>query len=512
MSYLSTNGIDSNWTLYIIPYANPDGITNGYTNNGPGRCTVTTQIDMNRSWPANFVEFTTSRNYTGSSALGSPEGVALKNFIENNIGNNQKIILDIHGWLNQTYGDYSIAQYFDSLFGYGNSPTYGSGYLETWGKSIGARSCLIELPMPTSSSDIISRDFSGKLALGIKNMLAGAPAPENGTEVYEAVQVVSANIDLNVRSGPGTSYSVIATLPNGTVVTRIRKDVATSNGLVWDKIRLNNGVEGYVATNYLVLYYGEQDYTIGDHIYTKYKADSNIASYNQQKIIDGENEFASMDLVELYEQLPALDDIKLRLGLLIGVGKLFTNASRSLQNYYDITGEHIHHSNTEDMVYACNPVEAMITIIQLESVIMAETMNNNNQQFIFSLKEEEGISTGEATFNSILPSLFSEGPGDLIDHYNWVLTYGSTRIAVTSNVEYIGNKTKMTTTYTMKDYYDWDPGKTGLMFGYISENELWQLNKAGMAKNFHQDGSYIRVLEWTTGSANDVRLVSEFSR
>ena len=42
MSNLSSSGINGNWTLYIIPYANPDGITNGYTNNGPGRCTVTT--------------------------------------------------------------------------------------------------------------------------------------------------------------------------------------------------------------------------------------------------------------------------------------------------------------------------------------------------------------------------------------------------------------------------------------------------------------------------------------
>lgn len=253
MKSLSSSGINSNWTLYIIPYANPDGITNGYTNNGPGRCTVTTKIDMNRSWPSKFSPNYTSRNYTGDSALGSPEGVALKNFISNNIGNNEKIILDIHGWLNQTYGDYSIAQYFDNQFGYGHSTSWGSGYLETWGNSIGAKACLIELPMPSSQADIISRDFSGKLTNGIKNMLNNVSITEGGTDVNESVVVISSDGNLNVRSGPGTSYPVISTLAPGTTVTRIKSNVTSANGYVWDKIRLSNGTEGYVATNYLQL-------------------------------------------------------------------------------------------------------------------------------------------------------------------------------------------------------------------------------------------------------------------
>ena len=173
MSNLSSSGISSNWTLYIIPYANPDGITNGYTNNGPGRCTVSTSIDMNRCWPANFTPYYTSRNYTGGGPLGAPEAVALRAFIQNNMGIHKKIILDIHGWLNQTYGSAEVAQYFGAQFGFGHSSTYGSGYLETWGKSIGAESCLVELPMPSSSSDIINRDFSGKLTNAIRNMMNG---------------------------------------------------------------------------------------------------------------------------------------------------------------------------------------------------------------------------------------------------------------------------------------------------------------------------------------------------
>ena len=53
---------------------------------------------MNRSWPANFQSVYTSRNYTGDSALNSPEIIALHSFISNHAGNGSKIILDVHGW------------------------------------------------------------------------------------------------------------------------------------------------------------------------------------------------------------------------------------------------------------------------------------------------------------------------------------------------------------------------------------------------------------------------------
>lgn len=253
MNSLSSTGISNNWTLYIIPYANPDGIVDGYTNNGPGRCTVANKIDMNRCWPTNFRAYYTSRNYTGATPLATPEALALRAFIQNNKGNNDTILLDIHGWLNQTYGEASIGKYFDEQFGFTHSSTYGSGYLETWGKSIGMKSCLIELPMPSSAQDIINKDFSGKLTNGIRNMLSNnGEWSGEGTDVYEEVTVTS-NGNLNVRSGPGTSFSIVTTVTGGNKVIRIKRNAGTANGYVWDKIRLSNGKEGYVATNYLAL-------------------------------------------------------------------------------------------------------------------------------------------------------------------------------------------------------------------------------------------------------------------
>ena len=50
--------------------------------------------------------------------------------------------------------------------------------------------------------------------------------------------------NLNFRTGPGTNYSIIATIPNGTIVDYYSE----SNG--WAKVRYN-GKDGYVSTSYL---------------------------------------------------------------------------------------------------------------------------------------------------------------------------------------------------------------------------------------------------------------------
>ena len=245
----------NDWTIYVIPYANPDGITDGYTNNGPGRCTVTSRIDMNRCWPANFVPYYTSRNYTGATSLGATEAVFLENFISNRFGNGTNIVLDIHGWLNKTYGNSQVGSYFGQQFGFGHSNTHGNGYLETWAYLQGAKSCLVELPMPSSSASITSNNYAGKLTNALVNMvknISGGSASEGGTVVNELCEV-STNSSVNVRSGPGTSYSIVTSLKNGTRVTRIKKAVATANGYTWDKISLSDGRIGYMATNYLKL-------------------------------------------------------------------------------------------------------------------------------------------------------------------------------------------------------------------------------------------------------------------
>ncbi|MBR6033695.1 MAG: SH3 domain-containing protein [Clostridia bacterium] len=54
---------------------------------------------------------------------------------------------------------------------------------------------------------------------------------------------------LNVRSGPGTDYEILTSIPSKTVVTRLKK--GTQEGETWDKIKLENGAVGYVFATYL---------------------------------------------------------------------------------------------------------------------------------------------------------------------------------------------------------------------------------------------------------------------
>ena len=166
-------GIDlSEWSVYILPSANPDGRLDGWTNYGPGRTTVTTRNDINRSFPIGFKPYYSERNYTGKSPLGSPEARALYDFINKTMaGATEKVLLDVHGWENKTIGDPSIAKYFDREFGFSNINKYPGGFVITYGKSIGAKSVLVEFPFPNSHNDIVRRDFSGKFSKGLMNIL-----------------------------------------------------------------------------------------------------------------------------------------------------------------------------------------------------------------------------------------------------------------------------------------------------------------------------------------------------
>ena len=62
---------------------------------------------------------------------------------------------------------------------------------------------------------------------------------------------VFANVDtsLNVRSGPGTSYEILTNVQSGTQMTRIAK--GKQKGELWDRVKLSNGLVGYVFQTYL---------------------------------------------------------------------------------------------------------------------------------------------------------------------------------------------------------------------------------------------------------------------
>ena len=80
--------------------------------------------------------------------------------------------------------------------------------------------------LPCISPSISSSDFSS-----------------DNTKVYADVDTT-----LNVRTGPSTSYEVLTSLESGETMTRIAK--GKQSGELWDRVKLNNGMVGYVFQTY----------------------------------------------------------------------------------------------------------------------------------------------------------------------------------------------------------------------------------------------------------------------
>lgn len=391
--------------------------------------------------------------------------------------------------------------YFTSQFGFGHSSTYGSGYLETWGKSIGAQSCLVELPMPSSATDINNRNYAEKVANAIRNMLNGieVSTEEGGTEVNEKVKVIAQG-SLNVRGGPGTSYSIIASLKEGSIVTRIRKGVATANGYTWDKIRLDNGTEGYVATNYLELYHSDKtEYSSGDYMFVKDKDYTDIKVLTQEQINEGEREYNEMPYEDRMNNKDKLTNTYNLLSALCLVGSVLPHAGPALNQYKNNTGTPIRHGNASSMVTSSDSLRAEIEKIDAAAKQVAKEIKNDNpniSSFKFALKEESGAKLNEVnTMEKGLEELIVDFANS-IDTLDWYLAFGYTRIGVVYNANVSGNSINITAEYTMNDYYDWDKDSTAKMFKLVTQQELWQLHYAGMARNFKQSAMCLKDMTW----------------
>ena len=190
MQNSSEESIINNWTIYIFPCLNPDGAYHGWTNDGPGRTTLYSAapgnkgIDMNRSWSVSgesYPRYTSSREYNGTEGFQAYESRALRDFLlSHKSASGQTLLIDLHGWLNETIGDNGLGGFYRSQFGMSTHiGSYGRGYLVNWArKSLGngnrtARSALIELPQVYSHQDTLNRNYAQKYINATINMLKG---------------------------------------------------------------------------------------------------------------------------------------------------------------------------------------------------------------------------------------------------------------------------------------------------------------------------------------------------
>lgn len=130
--------------VLIVPCANPDGVYDGITNNGFGRCNAL-GIDLNRDFDANYVANPTAgRNYTPYAFSGA-ESRALRDLCYEY---NPDVVCDFHGWLNTTIGDPELAEVFLQEMGLAHQVGFTStncrGYFANWAHQQGALGLLVE--------------------------------------------------------------------------------------------------------------------------------------------------------------------------------------------------------------------------------------------------------------------------------------------------------------------------------------------------------------------------------
>lgn len=71
-------------------------------------------------------------------------------------------------------------------------------------------------------------------------------------DITNCNDTVIVNTSVNLRNGPGTTNTtVITTLIKGQVLTRIETGKYNIDGYIWDRVKLADGRQGYIAQNYI---------------------------------------------------------------------------------------------------------------------------------------------------------------------------------------------------------------------------------------------------------------------
>ena len=140
--------------LYIIPCANPDGLIDGSTHNGFGRCNAN-GYDINRDFPFDWEMDDSDRNRTGETPLVTAEARAICSLVE---AIQPTYGVDVHGWKNASYGNGKMAQMFASPFRFKVKRLSTQGMLGAWLHSVTNESILIELPPEPNTNDYVTQN------------------------------------------------------------------------------------------------------------------------------------------------------------------------------------------------------------------------------------------------------------------------------------------------------------------------------------------------------------------
>lgn len=180
--------LPGDWSVYVFPCLNPDGLFDGWTHNGPGRCTtyrvgengtlLRGGVDMNRCFPYRFVPNYTGRYYTGDQPLQAVEAQALYECVKNLQGDGRNILIDVHGWYDQiicpTATNGQIYRALKKAFPSCDAASLrdGKGYFSAWAAfAQGFDACLFEFPYIENAQDFSAKKLDQRFIDAICDIL-----------------------------------------------------------------------------------------------------------------------------------------------------------------------------------------------------------------------------------------------------------------------------------------------------------------------------------------------------
>lgn len=109
------------------------------------------------------------------------------------------------------------------------------------------------VPMRTTYSELGFLNNTIEFIIPVYENMPSVPCQEPGTEciVTQNVQIKAGHTKIQVRETAGTSAKSIKELNGGDKILRIEIGTKNIDGHYWDKIVLDDGTKGYIATTYL---------------------------------------------------------------------------------------------------------------------------------------------------------------------------------------------------------------------------------------------------------------------
>lgn len=231
--------------LLVIPSCNPDGLAEGATNNGFGRCNAE-GIDLNRDFDASHVAYTSGRNYT-LEPFSAVETRAMRDLVQ---ACHPNVVIDFHGWENCTIGSGDLAEVFSLHVGLNHKKELtdsAHGYFSYWAQLQGAEALLVEFK---NSGNLVRQNVADAVKEIVKNNYGQKQSDYEVSKVYQDFQKIqcyaASEKKIYVQSevgGTGTDYGYIDGASDLCTILQIY-----SNG--WCKVKYPAGSAGYGKTGY----------------------------------------------------------------------------------------------------------------------------------------------------------------------------------------------------------------------------------------------------------------------